>query len=475
MASSGIVSVTRGVVDLRVPPATPPGQTWLYQTASPLQLTSTLAAVLCGVRAGKVKGVDFENGTDLVPFDDLSAVSPQGAVVITRNHEEPNPNSKPPGQRAIMVKYPALGGFVPVGAKRPDGSPHPHQGTGFALNEVIAWRTEHSGPPPYGLNFFGRDPKAPSYAGASPEAYGYLELHQLVWDGATAKITKTERIARADLLDGWTMNQGSMDNAIPDGDEFLLAIVGRRPGDGSIGTGVSRWRRTGDDWRPVSYTPVTGPDGSGEPSLVRDIDNSLLFCTRGTRNPLLFDVAGSTHPDYDVRVWRSDVAEGEWRKVIHVRGCVSSSTITLNRAADGTPYVAANLYEVFLHPADRITVSATFNDVSLDPEGRVRGGGWMRETLVIWPLNEARTGLETPIVARGCRGDFGPPPGGTTWRVDHPSGATVRLADAQWHHVLATRILEYGELTEMANPTPQTGTHLEEVVSAGPAIPTWRF
>ena len=87
MASSGIVSVTRGVVDLRVPPATPPGQTWLYQTASPLQLTSTLAAVLCGVRAGKVKGVDFENeSVNIMPMPDwFKAISPAQRIPVLRD------------------------------------------------------------------------------------------------------------------------------------------------------------------------------------------------------------------------------------------------------------------------------------------------------------------------------------------------------------------------------------------------------
>ena len=47
---------------------------------------------------------------------------------------------------------------------------------------------------------------------------------------------------------------------------------------------------------------------------------------------------------------------------------------------------------------------------------------------------------------RDCRGEWGPPPGGSTWRIDHPSGTTVKLADGQWHHILGARVVEYAEL-----------------------------
>ena len=49
---------------------------------------------------------------------------------------------------------------------------------------------------------------------------------------------------------------------------------------------------------------------------------------------------------------------------------------------------------------------------------------------------------------------------------------TLRLADGGWHNVIALRILEYGELTRMQDPTPRTGAYLEEVLSA--AKEPWR-
>ena len=38
-----------------------------------------------------------------VKFDDIARVPASPPVVVTRNHEEPNPNSDPPNQPSIMV------------------------------------------------------------------------------------------------------------------------------------------------------------------------------------------------------------------------------------------------------------------------------------------------------------------------------------------------------------------------------------
>ena len=94
---------------------------------------------------------------------------------------------------------------------------------------------------------------------------------------------------------------------------------------------------------------------------------------------------------------------------------------------------------------------------------------------MLWPLNAARTGLEAPLVARSCRAEFGPPPGDSAWRADHPSAVTVQLADGEWRHVLGYRIVEVAELTHATDPTPQTGAYLEEVITDGQAIPVWNW
>ena len=444
----GITGITQGGPDLQVPPSTPEGETWIYQLGLPFQVDQDTAGYFCNIRVAGVKGTDFENGSDVILFDNITDVSSDGAVPITRNHREPNPNSKPPMQEAIMVKYPVMGGFVPQGAKRPDGTPHPHAGTGFGINHATAWRTEFPGPPPYGVNTFGRVDRS--------QVYDYREVHQLSYDGNSIQVSKTDRVGSEDLLSGWALAPGLM-NAIPDGDDLILAMGGSKP-DQSGGSGMARWRRVDGQWRPVSFVSATGQDSSNETSLIRDLDESLLLSARGHQG---MDI-------HDIRVWRSQDNGETWEKIIHVRGLISATPITLNRAADGTPYIAANLYEVFLEGLDRLKIPK-------DPQGRAVLGGRARSTLVIWPLNRDRTGLDPPIVARDLRKEFGPPPGGTAWRVDHPCSMILRLGDGQWHNVVAIRILEYGELTHMQLPTIHTGAYLEEVLSAGEPIAAWNF
>ncbi len=52
-----------------------------------------------------------------------------------------------------------------------------------------------------------------------------------------------------------------------------------------------RWRFLDAEWRPVAFTLVAGNDKSYEPSLVRDVDGSLLYLARKDGN--------------DIIVWRS--------------------------------------------------------------------------------------------------------------------------------------------------------------------------
>ena len=58
----------------------------------------------------------------------------------------------------------------------------------------------------------------------------------------------------------------------------------------------------------------------------------------------------------------------------------------------------------------------------------------------------------------------------TTQRVQRYS-----LLDGKWHHVLGYRIVEVAELTHSSDPTPQTGAYLEEVVTEGQTIPSWKW
>ena len=451
MTSQGLIDVTRGQPDLRIPADTPQGETWRYGLVLPFQAAPRLGAAYVnirirnGVMAEDRGGDDFEVGVDLALFDTIAGFRSERPLAITRNHEEPNPRSRPARARAVMVKYPIRGGFVPLGARRRDGSAHPHAGTGFAINQAIARRIGPSGSLFHGVSAFSDD-----------EAYRYYELRELLFDGRSFSIAASDRVAPLDLLPGWNMVGEGLTNAIPDGDDFLVGMSAAKTGAAG-GAGVMRFRRSGGRWWAAEFHPITGADGSSEASVIRDQDGALLFSARASREPEY----------HDIRVWRSTDTRA-WTKVIHVRGAISSGPITLNQAADGTPYIGANLYQV---PFERL--AGRFR-VPRDRQGRVRGGGWTRRVLCLWPLSDERKALEPAITARDCDAEFGPPPGGSMWRVDHPSGAVVQLADGAWHNVLGYRIHEDVE-SRSTEPPPQTGAYLEEVRSAGPPAAAWKF
>jgi len=90
----------------------------MYQIVMPFQVSATTAGALCNIREGLVKGVDFECGVDVILFDRLSNISTNQAIAVTRNQDEPNPHSIPPGKPSTIVKYPARAGFVPLGARQ---------------------------------------------------------------------------------------------------------------------------------------------------------------------------------------------------------------------------------------------------------------------------------------------------------------------------------------------------------------------
>jgi len=444
-----ISGVSRGGMDLGVPPSVPEGEIWRYGLSIPFQAGPDTAGVLCNIRRTVGERVDFEVGTDVILFDNLSAVSTAHAVPVSRNHEELNPKAV---ENSIMVKYPVIGGFVPLGAKRSDGSPHPHAGTGFGICHAISWPMGDRPEQVPGTNVF----RYRAFGGEA--AWSYFELHQFTYDGSRFEVGAPEPIARDRLLTGVTLGGFGLMPPMPDGDDFLFPMSSLESGT-ECTLGLTRWQRTPAGWRPVSFQAVAEDAHSGEMSLVRDLDGALLYCARGN----------TRENCHDFRVWRSGNNGAMWQDCLKVLWVRSAAPVTLNQAADGSPYLAANLFEVPLTP------TSDHRKVTVDPWGWRNFGGVRRDKLYLWPLDRTREDLEAPLVVRDCPADFGPPSGGTTWSADHPVGLTVRLRDGRWRHLLAYRVLERGENGMGCKPTPHTGCFLEEVFSVGPVRPVWRF
>lgn len=414
----GITGVTQGPADLISPPDVPAGEIWRYGLGFPMQISPDEAALLCNIRMEGSGNIDFEIGTDVVIFDDLSKISAENAIPISRYERIDHPQKG----NLIVRKGPVIGGFVPVGAKRADGSPHPHAGSGFGMCWAISHQTDSDGRFNY-LNIVER----------------YAMLFQFSYDGENFQILNKKPVDSNDFLPDWNLVGNFITNAIPDGDDLLYVMIARV---GKIAVaGVTRWQHGADGWSPVSFTPVTGNDATwSEPSLIRVADGNLLFSARSA------DRAEPTIA-FDIAVWRS-IDNGEtWNKVIHEKNRRSRSPISINRTADGTPYIAANT------PPLRRT----------------------REVLCFWPLDESHTKLECRMTARNAPAEFGPAPSGSWWRIDHPTSAVIRLADGRWHNILSYRIVDNGEVEGSAEPALQTGCYVEEVFSKGEAVGMWNF
>ena len=127
----GIVEVSKGPVDLTIPAD---GEKFRYGNGFPFQAGPNTGGVFVNLRFEGFPVGDFEAGMDVVLFDDLENISSNQAVQITRSEQCKHPQT---GKPRIIVKHSQKGGFVPFGAKRADGSPHPGAGSGFLLGEAL--------------------------------------------------------------------------------------------------------------------------------------------------------------------------------------------------------------------------------------------------------------------------------------------------------------------------------------------------
>jgi hypothetical protein len=409
--AAGITGVTKGSYDLRMPPTTPTGDTWYYATGMPLQLDATTAALLVNIRRNGTPYNDYEAGTDLVVFNSLSNISASKAIPISRPRKEPNPET---GQLSLTSEYPMYGGFVPRGAAIDNNAPHPYGGTGF------------------GIHYVGFYPADTSQTFPNPVVYR-LEIQQFRYDGNEFTAGEPVRLSASGLRVGdtdWYIAAPGFSPAIPDGNDLLFGVTCCGKDNNFVNgiNGVARFQYGSGGWQPTSFVPISY---SGyEPSLIRDVDGSLLFANRR---------------DESFRLWRSTNG-GDWDQLF-VAGSRLSVPLVLNQALDGTPYFTAN----------------AAND---DPA---------RDRLQIVPVNSTRTGLDAPLVVMDGTDEFGPSPNGQGWDVDHGYSNVVRLGDGRWHSVLGHRVMARTEHFNASLGAPCTGFYVEEVSSSGDPRPMWTF
>jgi hypothetical protein len=116
-------------------------------------------------------GHDFEVGNHGFVFRSLADIAPEKAVPI--NLLDPNYRLKSNGSAAVQGRFPVSGGFVPRGAKLPDGSAHLAAGTDFLFSGTLTFLPDRT----QGHPDAGKDDRD-------------IEFVQIRWDGSAVKVVK---------------------------------------------------------------------------------------------------------------------------------------------------------------------------------------------------------------------------------------------------------------------------------------------
>jgi hypothetical protein len=405
---------------------------WWYVSWIPFQISATECAVPLNRMATGIYTVDFGLGFDMAVLDNLDG-PPKQIMELGRTALERHPRSGKPVQ---MSRWAPHVGFVPLGAKRADGTPHPHAGTGFGVGTVLAFPCDEAG------NLTCR-----VYCDTG-DVYCSQEVVQLRYDGAKLTVEHSKRVENDQFLPGLKLNGNGFGVAVPDGDDLLYTSTEFTKEVENMRAGVTRWRFLNGRWKMVDYVPVaTEPGGYySEPTLARDADGTLLFSAR-------------TNQWNTIQVWRSTDGGHTWTCLLRKDNMRPVTPISINTTGDGRAYVAAN----------------PFCPDDLDSRGIKRYANALRERICLWPLSDDRKRLLDPVVLRDGPSEFGIPPSGSIWAVDHPMSTTLRMADGKWRHVISYRLLDLAEILDHAPQTPITGSYCDEIELGEPFIPPWHF
>ena len=211
MAITGITAGPPKLTDVVNPP---PGERCCYGGAFPFQVAPTTGAVLCCLRNEGYPVGDFENGSDVFLFDALDGIDPSTAIPIVRNDKYVNER----GERRIAIHYPIVGGFVPLRALRPDGTPYPHAGTGFGFGEILDF-------PQLGSGHYSKSHKQDKMVLRNTVYQFTYDTHFFLT--RDTQIYPVEEPLRASGIGKeWKLFAPSLRQAMPDGDDFLSPVVG---------------------------------------------------------------------------------------------------------------------------------------------------------------------------------------------------------------------------------------------------------
>lgn len=426
---------------------------WRLGTGKAFQVAPDLAGICCGMRPEGMGGPDYVDGASLILFRDLAALEGADIIPLANNDILGDPAS---GEACMVMKHGLWIWFVPAGARRADGSAHPHAGTGFGLQTLLEvpvgpdlrWRQgdlynnviRRTAIYAFEFNdqgFHIRDTRV-----CSRDDMPICPSHPITHQMLAVAVQDRERFR-------WRLSGAGLGPAIPDGDGMLMPAMAERPvapgqSATNIAAGVMRWACEQGRWRPVHFNPIAISVDEveqfwHEPSLVRNPDGSLLFSARPRFGPYV----------NTIRLWHSTDTM-IWRVMLDHNTARTESPVTINTALDGSPYFALNPW--LPGYADK---SYTYG----------------RRRLDIVPLTPDFSGLRDGMTVREAPED----PQDGKWLLDHPLSATVRLKGGQWRHLLVYRAFFQGPLESLGKAGLQYGTYVDEIESDGPVRPAWRF
>ena len=210
-------------------------------------------------------GHDLSAGNDGFVFKKLSDIKPENAVTI--NRPVADYSLRPGKDSAYLAKYPAFGGFIPLGARLENGLPHPAEGTGFCLSECYTFLNDRS-------DFL-----------FPPEGDIFCEIIQLKWDGNNLEVT-TERLPSVIgglAIFGNRLGTGIGFNACAHGKGLLFPLAMEK------GIVVVNFQWNGSRWTPTDCSKpfITDYGHEMEPSI-RKVDDILYVYTRGSGTGRLY-------------------------------------------------------------------------------------------------------------------------------------------------------------------------------------------
>lgn len=248
-------------------------------------------------------GGDLSVGNDGFIFRSLDEIREEHAIPL--NGPEPDYRLRSGGQKAFLAKFPLTGGFIPLEARRADGSQHPGAGTGLFVSVGMSFNADRSS------------------AGAESEVV--FEWMQVRWDGSRFTI---ERRTLSDTLLGHRLKGPCISYFLEDADGFLAPLTT------SAGIVVFRFDFKEGEWqaaaagKPFLTARGTGPIanliGENEPSIQKT-DRGYCVYTRGI-DPVGRLYSSRDGLNYEFRTQRYNNAVPQ----------------VLNKGLDGSLYIATN-------------------------------------------------------------------------------------------------------------------------------------